>query len=481
MKRTIFAIVSVCVCTMPCSAQFSLFKNISKTIKNAKQERMTEKQFLDKYGNQTYTEFMQNHPVEIDTTSAEFRQARAKAQAEAQQHMYNNPQLKKIMELQGDTAALNKYMREQYGNISYNDHLNRADKAMKSMGQGIDMQDVISSQKALKNIEDDPIIQKIKAEGREPTKEETEYIRNKYFSTFAKISPEFDGMEAYYDSVGVYARLEGTLKPIGYTTHDKITEIRPVLDLGQDEIKQYVKDVLASIKNPLADRVIVDSIQNYFIYDKSHADEQFKGAAKFTIYSNNAVVNNTEWTMNDALRRRVTLFEKPVDLNNIFVFKVHRGVGCRYMDYMYSKITYKQSELTDYVSKRLVDEKYIDANCNGLISDEQLFETIDKLQNDFKKERLSEIIGNNEKFIYTNKVTKAPNVKMTSNTRCIVEGHVTAQDITIEAAPGEYAFIIRDPQIEKSYKDFKEEHKNSSAGNIDISLLSLGAIFFTIK
>lgn len=31
------------------------------------------------------------------------------------------------------------------------------------------------------------------------------------------------------------------------------------------------------------------------------------------------------------------------------------------MEYMYNKISYKQSELTDYVSKRLIDDGYIDA------------------------------------------------------------------------------------------------------------------------
>ena len=64
------------------------------------------------------------------------------------------------------------------------------------------------------------------------------------------------------------------------------------------------------------------------------------------------------------------------------------------MEYMYSKITYKQSELAEYVSKRLVDDGYIDANINKKISDEQLFRSMDKLEFQFKVEKLLKLRQN---------------------------------------------------------------------------------------
>ena len=51
---------------------------------------------------------------------------------------------------------------------------------------------------------------------------------------------------------------------------------------------------------------------------------------------------------------------------------------------MYNKISYKQSELTDYVSKRLIDDGYIDAKINQKLSDDQLYSAMDKLEMEFK-------------------------------------------------------------------------------------------------
>ena len=235
---------------------------------------------------------------------------------------------------------------------------------------------------------------------------------------------------------------------------------------------------MAFLKKPLADREVVDSVQNYMIYHKRHADEQFKGIARFTLYSN-LETNFREMNVNDFVLRKISDFTEPIDPKNIFVFKVHKGIGCRYMEYMYSKISYKQSELTDYISKRLVNEGYIDANINQKLSDDELFKAIDKMEFQFKVEKLLKIRQNKEKFLYTNTIPTAKNVKLTSNTRKI--GHVTALDISINAEPGEYAFIIRSPQVEQYLKQLGTDSNNKDLQNFDMSVLTQGAFFFTIK
>lgn len=58
-------------------------------------------------------------------------------------------------------------------------------------------------------------------------------------------------MEAYNDSVGVYAQLDGKLKPMSITMCDDISDERPVLDLGQNVIKSYVKDFIGILKSHL--------------------------------------------------------------------------------------------------------------------------------------------------------------------------------------------------------------------------------------
>ena len=312
--------------------------------------------------------------------------------------------------------------------------------------------------------QNDPIFKKIMAEQRQPTMQEATYLNEKYGTNF-----EYEGMEAYNDSVGVFANINGKMKPMGITKCETITDEKPVPDFGQNAIKQYVQDYISLLKKPFADREIVDSAQNYMIYSNKHADEQFKGSAKFTFYSN-LETNIRELAVNELTSRKISDFTEQIDPKNIFVFKVHKGIGCRYMEYMYSKISYKQSDFMDYISKRLVNEGYIDANINKNMSDEQLFKAIDKMEFQFKVEKLLATRQNGEKFIYTNIIPPANGVKVSSNVRK-VGGHVTALDITIEAEPGEYAFIIRNPEVEKEFK----------VNGFDISVLTEGAFFFTIK
>ena len=92
----------------------------------------------------------------------------------------------------------------------------------------------------------------------------------------------------------------------------------------------------------------------------------------------------------------------------------------------------------------------------------------------FKVEKLLKMRKNNEKFLYTNTVPAANNVKIKSNVRK-VGGHITALDISVDAEPGEYAFVIRNPEVEESLKQMVDD------SNFDISVLTQGAFFFTVK
>ena len=336
-----------------------------------------------------------------------------------------------------------------------------------------EFQDAYTKAQRMSGFQDDPVFKKIMAEQRQPTMQEATYLNEKYGTSF-----EYEGMEAYNDSVGVFANLDGKMKPMSITKPKSITDEKPIPDFGQDAIKQYVQNFFTFLKKPLADREIIDSVQNYMIYDNRHADEQFKGTARFTLYSN-LETNIQELKVNDFISRKISDFTEPIDPKNIFVFKVNKGIGCRYMEYMYSKISYKQSELMDYISKRLVNEGYIDANINQKLSDDELFKAIDKMEFQFKVGKLLEMRQNKDKFLYTNIIPAAKNVRMSSNTRKI--GHVTALDIAIDAEPGEYAFIICKPEVEQYFKQMKEESEDKVLQNFDISALTEGAFFFTIK
>lgn len=461
MKHLLSILFTLTLCTAPCQAQFGGLGSIIKGVKAANDVRKAKKKAQEAWGNTKVKDIHKD--VTIDTTSVEYK----KAMAEARRQMYeNNPELKKLMEMQGDTVAIKKYYKEKYGGMSQ-EEMRR--KMLEDAGVDYDskeFQNAYAKAQKMSGFQNDSVFKKIMAEQRQPTMQEATYLNEKYGTHF-----EYEGMEAYNDSVGVFANLNGKMKPMSITKPESITNEKPVPDFGQDAIKQYVQDYMSFLKKPLADREIVDSVQNYMIYNKRHADEQFKKTAKFSLYSN-LETNIGELTVNDMQLRKISDFSEPIDPQNIFVFKVHKGIGCRYMEYMYSKITYKQSELSNYITNRLVNEGYIDANINQKMSDERLFQAIDKMEFQFKVEKLLEIRKNNEKFMYTNTVFAAKGIKINSNVRK-VGGHVTALDLTIDAEPGEYAFVIRNPEVEKELKQASQD--------FDISILTQGAFFFTIK
>lgn len=430
MKRLLPILLVLSINTAPCHAQFGGLGGLLKGAKAVNDARKAKKKAQEAWGNTKVKDVYKD--VKVDTTSVEYK----RAVEEARQQMYeSNPELKKLMEMQGDTVAMKKYYEEKYGGMSQ-EEMTR--KMMKDAGIDYDskeFQESYAKAQKMAGVQDDPVFKKIMAEQRQPTMQEATYLNEKYGTSF-----EYEGMEAYNDSVGVFANLDGMMKPMSITKPESITDEKPVPDFGQDAIKQYVQDYMSFLKKPIADREIVDSVQNYMIYNKRHADEQFKGTAKFTLYSN-LETNIGELTVNDMLLRKISDFTDPIDPKNIFVFKVHKGIGCRYMEYMYSKITYKQSELSDYITNRLVNEGYIDANINQKMSDEKLFQAVDKMEFQFKVEKLLKIRKNNEKFVYTNAVPVAKGIKISSNVRK-VGGHVTASDISTHANRSDRCFIV---------------------------------------
>ena len=474
MKQLLTLLFALTLCTAPCQAQFGFLNKISKSVKTAKKAKEL-KQIRDSLYNTKVKDIGKNAPAvsPIDTASEEFK----KSKAEFEQNLYkNNPQFRKIMELKDDTAALRKYMEEQYGGMSQE---KTTRKALEDAGYNFDskdVQDAYGEVQKMSGLHDDPVFKKIVEEGRQPTMQEALYLNEKYGTDF-----EYEGLEAYKDSLGVFAHIDGLMKPLSVTLIGAVTDERPAIDLGLDELKKYVKDYITFIKKPLADREIVDSVQNYMVYDNRHADEQFNSKARFTIYSNNHAFNDT-MTINDL--RKYNHFMEPIDPQNIFIFKVHKGIACRYMEYMYTKISYKQSELNDYQLECLSSNGYLKAYEEQTISDEDLFKAIDMSEYQFKAKKLKQIIQNNDKFMYANVIPAAKNVKMTSNIRK-VGGHVTALDICIDAEPGEYAFFIRNPEVEEGLKhigdDIKDEKERKQVQNVDISILTQGVYFFTIK
>ena len=464
MKKILLGILALSLSFTSCIAQSDMLSIIYKGAKNAKDARKEKMRAKEDWGNTKVKDLYKD--VQVDTTSVEFKQALAKAQ----QELYNsNPVLKRIMELQGDSVGLKKYMEEHFGGLSQEE---AAKKLLEGSGfdsYGKELLEDYSNPLRTGGLYDDPVYKDIMAEQRQPTREEITYLNDKYGTSF-----EYQGMEALNDSVGVYARLENGMKPMGITTHEITTDERPLPDIGQD-VKQYVQDWIALIKEPLADREVIEKVQNYMVYGSRHADEQFKGVASFTLYSN-PETNYQEMNVSDFKARKISDFTEPIDPKNIFVFKVHRGIDCRFMEYMYSEISYMQSEKMDYVREHLINGGYIDANINQNLSDDELFKVIDKIELQFKVEKLLKIRQDKEKFLYTNSIPAAKNVKITSNTRKI--DHVTALDVNIKAEPGEYAFIILNPEVEQYFKQMKED---SNLKNFDISVLTQGAFFFTIR
>ena len=105
MKKLLSILFAFALCLTPCHAQFGTLSRIYKGAKAAKQAQKARKQAQEEWGDTKVKDLYRG--VSVDTTSADYK----KAVAEAQQRMYeNNPQLKKMMELQNDTAALKKYM-----------------------------------------------------------------------------------------------------------------------------------------------------------------------------------------------------------------------------------------------------------------------------------------------------------------------------------------------------------------------------------
>ena len=451
MKQLLSLLLTLTLCSTTCQAQFGTFGKILKGAKVAIDAQKAAKKNQEEKGNQKVKDY----------DSPEHKKAMEEAQRQIDEAIENNAEIKRLREMQDDTVALKKYWEEKYGGMTDEEIVRDAYEKAGIDPNSKEVQEAQAKAMKMAGINNDPLFQKIMAEKRQLTQEEAAYFNEKYGTEF-----EYVGMEAYNDSVGVFAHLSDGMRRMHITKHERITDERPVPDFGQDEIKQYVKEHISILKNPLADRVIVDSVQNYMIYNHRHADEQFKRVANFTIYSNSQRSSES------------------VDPKNILVFKVHKGIGCRYMEYMYSKISYKQSELNDYISNRLVDEGYIDANINQKLSDDQMFRAMDKMEFQFKVEKLLQLRQNNDKYVYANTIQPAENVRITSNSRKVAV-YVTALDISIAAEPGEYAFIIRNPDVEEFYNhladDVEDEKERKFLQNVEISTLTQGAFFFTIK
>ena len=360
MKQLLTILFALTLCTAPCQAQFGALGGLLKGAKAANDVRKAKTKAREDRDNKTVSEVLNDREA-----SPEYK----KAMEELQQRLKDDPEYQKLLELQKDSVAARKYYEEKYGG-----ELPKPDLDSK------ESQEAQAKTVKLSEAFEDPVLKKAMEEKRSLTLAEATYLNEKYGTDF-----EGEGMEAYNDSVGVFIRIDGSLKPMYLTKCDNITSERPVPDLGQNEIRQYVQDFITVLKKPLADREIIDSVQNYMIYNGRHSDYQFKGSAKFTIYSN-PLLNVGKLKMKDVNQRNAGDFMEPIDPKNIFVFKVYKGIDCRFMEYMYSKISYKQSELADYVSKRLVDDGYIDANINKKISDDQLFRSMDKLEFQFKVE-----------------------------------------------------------------------------------------------
>lgn len=85
--------------------------------------------------------------------------------------------------------------------------------------------------------------------------------------------------------------------------------------------------------------------------------------------------------------------------------------------------------------------------------------------------------------MYANTVPVASGARISSNTRKV--GNVTVLDVTINAEPGEYAFLIRNPEVDEYFKqmakDEKDEQWSKRLEGFDLSILTQGAFFFTIK
>ena len=113
MKRLLPILLVPSLYIEPCQAQFGALGGLLKGAKAVNDARKAKKKAQEAWGNTKVKDI--HKEVTIDTTSVEYK----KAVAEAQQRMYeNNPELKKLMEMQDDTVALKKYYEEKYGGMS---------------------------------------------------------------------------------------------------------------------------------------------------------------------------------------------------------------------------------------------------------------------------------------------------------------------------------------------------------------------------
>ena len=167
MKQLLTLLFALTLCSAPCQAQFGFLNKISKSVKAAKQAKEL-KQIRDSLGNRKVKDIMKDASAvaPIDTSSAEFK----KSKAEFEKNLYEkNPQLKRMMELKDDTAALRRYMEQEYGGMSH-EEITR--KALEGAGYNYDskeFQDDYAKMQKMSSVSEDPVFKKIIAEGRQPT------------------------------------------------------------------------------------------------------------------------------------------------------------------------------------------------------------------------------------------------------------------------------------------------------------------------
>lgn len=469
MKHLFATIILLSIFTMPCCAQFGILKNVLEKAKAAYDTNKAVRNAQKEHGNPKVKDVLKNNYT-VDTASVEYK----KKIEELQQQLYDShPELKKIKEMQGDTAALRQYFEEKFSGMSQEDIVRKTYSDMGVDFNSKETQDSYMKAKKMSGMQFDPVFMKIMKEQRRPTEKEAAYLNETYGANV-----EYEGMEAYNDSIGVFANYDGVLKPMSVTKY-VISEERPIPDFGQEGLKQYVEQFISSLKNPFAYKEIVDSTQNYMVFANRHADDRFKGKAKFSFYSN-AETNVDELTVNELLNRKLSLFTFPIDPKDILIFKIRKGLNCRYMEYMYSIVRYQEKDLMDYISERLSGEGCFEALAQNKISVEEVYRAIDKMELQFKVEQLTSTILNNDNFVNTNEIPVSDKVRISSSSRKI-GGHVTVLDLVIDAEPGEYAFIINNTEQEVHELSKGDESKHESLKFVKSSALIGGAFFFTIE
>ena len=175
MKQLFSILFAFSICAVPSYAQFGVFSKIYKGAKTVKQVQKAKKQAQENYGDQKILD----KAASADTS--EISKENKKRVEEAQKKAFeNDPHLKKMKELQGDTAALNKYLKEKYGGMS-NEEIVR--KMYEERGMKFDekeYQDQYSKSQKISEMYNDPVFKKIMKEQRQPTQDEASYFNEKY-------------------------------------------------------------------------------------------------------------------------------------------------------------------------------------------------------------------------------------------------------------------------------------------------------------